>query len=86
VNLLDLQSVAHSAPWAVVLAICITPVVILLIFCIGVWSVPKDDRVEAIKACAEVIKAMKPGKSKSSETKPKEVESKPDDSDELESS
>ncbi|MFI6079330.1 hypothetical protein ACIA5C_48300 [Actinoplanes sp. NPDC051343] len=86
VTLPDVQPLMQNAPWAVVLIICIPSVVVLLIVCIGVFSVSKSDRVEAIRACAEVVKAMKPGKSKSIEAKSQEVASKPKDSDELEPS
>jgi mannitol-specific phosphotransferase system IIBC component len=83
VTLPDFQALMASAPWAAVLVICVPSVVVLLIVCICVFSVSKDKRVEAMKASAEVIKAMKPGKAKSDEPKPNEIESKVKDSDEL---
>jgi hypothetical protein len=64
VTLPDLQPLLANAPWAAVLIICAPILAIVVMVAICVWSVPKPDRVEAIKAAAEVVRAMKPGKPK----------------------
>jgi len=54
----------QNAPWAIVLIICAPIVGIVIMVAVCVLSVPKDKRVDAIKAVAEVVRAMKVGKSK----------------------
>jgi hypothetical protein len=60
----DLQPVMANAPWAAVLVICVPILAVVAIVAICVLSVPKDKRVDAIKASAEVVKAMRLGSSK----------------------
>jgi len=60
----DLQPLMANTPWAVVLIICAPILGIVIMVAVCVLSVPKDKRIEAIKASAEVVKAMKTGKSK----------------------
>jgi hypothetical protein len=66
VTIPDLHPLLANAPWAVVLIICAPILGIVTMVAICVLSVPKDKRIEAIRASAEVVKAMKPGKSKGS--------------------
>lgn len=59
-----LEPLMANGPWAAVFVICAPIAAIVIMFLWALLLVPKDKRVEAIKAMAELAKAVKPGKSK----------------------
>jgi hypothetical protein len=53
-----------NGPWAAVLVICALPAAIVIMFVAAILRAPRDKCVEAIKAMAELVKALRPGKQK----------------------
>ncbi|MEU7907625.1 hypothetical protein [Actinoplanes sp. NPDC049118] len=51
-----------NVPWAAVLVICTPMAAITIMFLWAIWMVEKSRRVEAIKAMAELVKALRPGR------------------------
>lgn len=59
-----LEPLMANAPWAVVLIICVIPVAIVVMFVVALFRAPRENCVEAIKAMADLVKALRPGKQK----------------------
>ena len=59
-----LDPLAANGPWALALSICAPLAAIVIMFVVALILVPKDKRVEAIKAMAELVRALRPGRSK----------------------
>jgi hypothetical protein len=51
-----------TGPWAAVLVICAPMAAIVIMFVCAMLLVEKPKRVEAIKAMADLIKAIKPSR------------------------
>jgi hypothetical protein len=64
VGLSFLDPLMANGPWAAVLVVCAPTLAIVIMFVCAMVLVPRDRRVEAIKAMAELVKALKPGKRK----------------------
>ncbi|MET8149392.1 hypothetical protein ACIBSW_34565 [Actinoplanes sp. NPDC049668] len=57
-----LEPLMANGPWAAVLVICMPMFAIMVMFVCAMLLVEKPKRVEAIKAMAELVQALKPGK------------------------
>ena len=57
-----LEPLMANAPWAAVLIVCAIPVAIVVMFVVALFRAPRENCVEAIKAMAELAKALRPGK------------------------
>jgi hypothetical protein len=64
VGLSFLEPLAANGPWAAVLVVCAPIAAIVIMFVCAMILVPKDRRVEAIRAMAELARELKPGRSK----------------------
>jgi hypothetical protein len=64
VGLTFLEPLMANGPWAAVLVICTPMAAIVIMFVCAMRLVEKSKRVEAIKAMAELAKAIRSGKSK----------------------
>ena len=56
-----LEPLMANGPWAAVLVICAPMAAIVVMFVCAMVLVPKDKRVEAIRAMAVLVKAIRPG-------------------------
>ncbi len=59
-----LEPLMANGPWAAVLVVCAPLVAIVIMFVCAMLLVDKSKRVEAIKAMAELVTALRPGKQK----------------------
>lgn len=59
-----LEPLMTNGPWAVVLVVCAPMAAIMIMFVFALCLVNKAERVEAIKAMADLVRALRPGKSK----------------------
>ncbi|MCG5464848.1 hypothetical protein MED01_003105 [Micromonospora sp. MED01] len=57
-----LEPLMANGPWAAVLVTCTPMAAIMIMFICALLLVEKSKRVEAIKAMAELVKALRPGK------------------------
>jgi hypothetical protein len=62
VGLSCLEELLATGPWAFALVVCAPTAGIVIMFVVAVLLVPKSDRVKAIEAMADVVRAIKPGK------------------------
>jgi hypothetical protein len=62
VGLQNVEPLLASGPWACVLVVCAPIAAIVIMFVCAMFAVPKGERVEAIKAMAELVRALKPSK------------------------
>jgi len=56
-----LEPLLTGGPWAVVLVICAPMVAIVIMFVCALALVPRRRRVDAIRAMAELVRALRPG-------------------------
>jgi hypothetical protein len=61
VGLNFLEPLMANGPWAAVLVICAPMAAIVIMFVCAMVLVPKNMRVEAINAMAELVRAIRPG-------------------------
>jgi hypothetical protein len=59
-----LEPLLANGPWAAVLVICAPTAAIIVMFLWALLLVPKDERIEAIRAMAELARAIRPDKTK----------------------
>ena len=59
-----LDPLAANGPWAAALSICAPLAAIVIMFVVAMLLVPRDKRVEAITAMAELVRAIRHGRSK----------------------
>jgi hypothetical protein len=58
----NLEPLMANGPWAAVLVICAPMAGIVIMFVAAMLLVERPKRVEAIKAMAELVKAIRPSK------------------------
>lgn len=56
-----LEPLMAGGPWVAVLVVCAPLVAIVIMFVCALILVPRRRRVEAIRAMAELIRALRPG-------------------------
>jgi hypothetical protein len=61
VGLTFLEPLLAGGPWAAVLVICAPMAAIVIMFVFAMVLVEKSERVDAIQAMAELVKALRPG-------------------------
>jgi hypothetical protein len=64
VTLPDISPLMANGPWAFVLVVCAPIGALVIMFVCAMLLVEKPKRVEAIKAMAELARAIRPGKDK----------------------
>jgi hypothetical protein len=64
VGLPNLEPLLANGSWVFVFVVCAPMVAIVIMFVFALCLVEKSKRVEAIRAMAELVKAIRPGKSK----------------------
>jgi hypothetical protein len=57
-----LDPLLANGPWAAVLVVCAPLAAIVVMFVCALVLVPRKRRVEAIRAMAELVKALPPGR------------------------
>jgi hypothetical protein len=60
--LANLEPLLRNGPWACVLVVCAPIAAIVIMFIFALCLVEKSKRVEAIKAMADLVCALRPGK------------------------
>lgn len=61
-EIVGIEPLLNHGPWALVLVVCGPVAAIVIMFVFAMLLVPKDKRVDAIKAMAELVRAIKSGK------------------------
>lgn len=57
-----LEPLMANGPWAAVLVIVAPMAAIVIMFVVAMFLVPKGGRVDAIKAMADLVRALRPAK------------------------
>ena len=61
-SLSTIEPLLTNGPWALVLVVCTPIVAIVIMFVFALCLVEKSRRVEAIKAMADLVRALRPGR------------------------
>ncbi|MEU8242359.1 hypothetical protein AB0C07_29265 [Actinoplanes missouriensis] len=57
-----LEPLLTGGPWAFALVVCAPMIAIVVMFVFAILRVPRDESVEAIRAMADLIRALRPGR------------------------